>query len=66
MNGNSNGEPVNLQVIDLLGRVIEEASVGVLNGQLQQDFELPMISKGTYFLKLKVADQVFQRQIVIQ
>ena len=66
INGNSNGETMNLQLIDMLGRVIEEASVGELNGQLQQDFDLPMVSKGTYFLKLQVAGQIFQRQIVIQ
>jgi hypothetical protein len=66
LDGDSQGESLTLQVTDLLGRSVEERPLGLLNGRLESEFALQVLAKGTYFLRVQVGDQAFQRQIILQ
>lgn len=66
VNGNSFGEQISIVILDMVGRKVEYRELGMLSGNLESDFSLPKLGKGTYLLRLQVGSEFYQRQIILQ
>ncbi|HUM46205.1 MAG TPA: T9SS type A sorting domain-containing protein, partial [Chitinophagales bacterium] len=56
-----------IELVDLLGRTLQQAKVPVSEGHLQYDLVLAdKVMTGTYFIKASVNNKLFLKTIVVQ
>lgn len=56
-----------IELVDLLGRTLQQAKVPVSEGQVQYDLVIAdKVMAGTYFIKASVNNQLFVKTIVVQ
>jgi hypothetical protein len=59
------GHPIEISVMDMLGRVKYELLVHEFDGQLYQEFDLSNLTPGIYMMVLRNHDEVVTQQFVI-
>jgi hypothetical protein len=57
---------IKLQLVDVMGNLINEVNVGTIQGNYKQTISTTGIAKGTYFLKVIANDAVEVKKIIVQ
>lgn len=65
LRGNYLQAPLQLRVMNALGQVITTRTLGTLSGQLETDFDLQRVSKGSYIVEIRAGDVRLTRRIVL-
>lgn len=62
----SSAQQVDLQLIDVTGRILETENLGVCTGQVQHVLPVSKLSTGIYFVKLVSAQGITVRKIIVE
>ncbi|MCB9234745.1 MAG: T9SS type A sorting domain-containing protein [Bacteroidia bacterium] len=63
--GDQVNTPLKVQIVSLLGQVIEQRSPGILSGELKMEFDLKNLARGTYLVEVWVGENRISRRIAI-
>ena len=55
-----------VQILDITGKMISERSVKLTSGENILKYNFPGLKKGTYFLRLTTADNVWNQKVMFE